>query len=203
VVRPLHQLGALESAVYQLIVLAWLGSEVWIAVRVLAKRAVYGPPGGLGQDRWSGPALIVGVFVSVWAGLALASAVPQASMGAGAPFAFLLGALLAVSGITLRMYSVVSLGRYFELRVTTSAQQPVIEAGPYGLIRHPSYAGGLLTLLGVQLMMTNWLALACFVLAWPGFAYRIRVEEAALSNAIGEPYRGYMRRTRRIIPFVL
>jgi protein-S-isoprenylcysteine O-methyltransferase Ste14 len=32
--------------------------------------------------------------------------------------------------------------------------------------------------------------------------YRILVEEAALQAALGQPYRDYMRRTRRLIPFV-
>lgn len=47
------------------------------------------------------------------------------------------------------------------------------------------------------------LAVLCFVLAWPGFAYRIRTEEAALASTLGEPYREYMRRTKRLIPFLL
>jgi protein-S-isoprenylcysteine O-methyltransferase Ste14 len=34
------------------------------------------------------------------------------------------------------------------------------------------------------------------------FAYRMRVEEAALVEAIGEPYRAYRARTKRLIPDV-
>jgi protein-S-isoprenylcysteine O-methyltransferase Ste14 len=35
-----------------------------------------------------------------------------------------------------------------------------------------------------------------------GLAVRMRVEERALAAALGEPYRAYMLRTKRIIPFV-
>jgi len=70
-------------------------------------------------------------------------------------------------------------------------------------VRHPSYTGALLTLLGILLCSTNWLALACFLFAIPGFAYRISVEEKALANGLGQPYRDYMRRTKRLIPYVL
>jgi protein-S-isoprenylcysteine O-methyltransferase Ste14 len=35
-----------------------------------------------------------------------------------------------------------------------------------------------------------------------GLAYRVRVEEQALSAELGRPYVEYMRRTRRFIPFV-
>jgi protein-S-isoprenylcysteine O-methyltransferase Ste14 len=31
---------------------------------------------------------------------------------------------------------------------------------------------------------------------------RIRVEEEALTNAIGDPYRRYMQRTKRLIPAI-
>ena len=34
------------------------------------------------------------------------------------------------------------------------------------------------------------------------YAYRISVEEAALLAALGEPYQQYVRRTRRLIPFL-
>ena len=34
------------------------------------------------------------------------------------------------------------------------------------------------------------------------FLYRIRVEEQALRNGLGESYIAYMGRTKRLIPFV-
>jgi len=36
-----------------------------------------------------------------------------------------------------------------------------------------------------------------------GYAYRIHVEEAALVVALGQPYKDYMSRTARLVPFVL
>jgi protein-S-isoprenylcysteine O-methyltransferase Ste14 len=50
----------------------------------------------------------------------------------------------------------------------------------------------------------NWASLAatlgCILI---GYAFRIRVEEAALVSALGQPYKEYMRRTARLVPFVL
>ena len=34
------------------------------------------------------------------------------------------------------------------------------------------------------------------------FGYRVRVEERALLSVIGEPYRDYMARTKRFVPFL-
>jgi protein-S-isoprenylcysteine O-methyltransferase Ste14 len=79
----------------------------------------------------------------------------------------------------------------------------VVDTGPYRLIRHPSYTGVVMTIFGVLLCSTNWLALICFVIALPGFAYRIGVEERALVDALGEPYREYMGRTKRLVPYVV
>jgi protein-S-isoprenylcysteine O-methyltransferase Ste14 len=36
-----------------------------------------------------------------------------------------------------------------------------------------------------------------------GYMYRIRVEESALVAALGEPYRSYMARTWRFVPYVI
>lgn len=42
-----------------------------------------------------------------------------------------------------------------------------------------------------------------FVLPAAGYAYRITVEERALAADLGEAYRAYLRRTKRLIPFLL
>ena len=116
---------------------------------------------------------------------------------------FVLGLFVAIGGVALRQAAVAALGRFFTTRVTTRADQTVVDTGPYRYVRHPSYSGMLVTVLGVLLCSTNWVSLACFALAIPGTAYRIRVEERALAGALGEPYRAYMSRTKRLVPFVV
>jgi protein-S-isoprenylcysteine O-methyltransferase Ste14 len=148
--------------------------------------------------------VLIGFLVlSVWAGFIFARVVPQADITTGSSFVFGLGIVLALAGIALRWYAVMALGRFFTTRVMTTKDQTVVQAGPYRFVRHPAYSGALMTVLGVLLSLTNWLSLLCFVLALPGFAYRIRVEERALTDALGEPYRDYMRRTKRLVPFVV
>ena len=56
---------------------------------------------------------------------------------------------------------------------------------------------------GFGLAKGNWLALAvCVVVPLPALLRRIQVEEAELSRVLGDSYRSYQTRTRRLIPGV-
>ena len=195
--RPLYTTSAVAGAFYAMVIVVWAVSEFVIFARHI--KVV----GDRRDDRLSGPALIGGLLVSLWVGGALGGVVPGAAITQGRPVLFALGIVLAIAGVGIRQYAIATLGRFFSIRVTTRPDQTVVDTGLYRFVRHPSYSGTLLTVFGVLLCSTNWLTLACFVLALPGFAYRIRVEEAALAGALGQPYRDYMRRTKRLVPFLI
>ncbi|CAN5369384.1 phosphatidylethanolamine N-methyltransferase family protein [soil metagenome] len=113
------------------------------------------------------------------------------------------GYCLFASGLALRWYSIVYLGRFFTTNVAIAADHRVIDSGPYGLMRHPSYTGLLIAVLGMGLSFLNWASLVlvfvpfCAVLMW-----RIRIEEQALAEGLGQRYTDYMGRTKRLIPFI-
>lgn len=108
-----------------------------------------------------------------------------------------------LSGIAFRWYSASVLGKYFTFDVTVQKDQQLVEVGPYRYVRHPSYTGALMTLFGFGLALENWIAVFagtfCLCLA---YVYRIRVEEAALIETLGDVYRKYAGRTWRLLPFV-
>ncbi len=106
-------------------------------------------------------------------------------------------------GIALRVWSFRTLGRYFTFTVQTSGDQPVITAGPYRVIRHPSYAGILLAVLGLSLFIGNWWSLLALTSAVAcGLVFRIRVEERALLQTLGDAYRTYAAAHKRLVPFI-
>lgn len=108
-----------------------------------------------------------------------------------------------VGGVAFRWYSASLLGKYFTFDVATHSGQTVIDKGPYRYIRHPSYTGALLSLLGFGLALGNWAGLlAGMSCLGAAYAYRIPVEERALISALGEPYRQYLKRTWRLVPFL-
>jgi protein-S-isoprenylcysteine O-methyltransferase len=108
-----------------------------------------------------------------------------------------------LAGAALRVWSVATLGRYFTYVVQVSPDQKVVDTGPYRLIRHPSYSGALLMGAGIGLAMRSAYA-PLVIVATSLLAYLIRifVEERALVEGIGQPYRDYMARTKRLIPHV-
>jgi protein-S-isoprenylcysteine O-methyltransferase Ste14 len=103
----------------------------------------------------------------------------------------------------MRIWAVVVLGASFRLTVETHQGQKVVDKGPYRYVRHPAYSGLLLICVGYGLSLQNWLSLA-FAVIFPAAAlvYRIHIEEQYLISSIGEDYKRYQRRTKRLIPWV-
>jgi protein-S-isoprenylcysteine O-methyltransferase Ste14 len=196
VTPPIVQQPTLRALLYAA-TLVWVASEAWILAtrRVTASASV--------RDRGSRGAVFFGVVAGVWLANALAFGVPGAAIrGLRVPL-FCLGILCMLAGIALRLYAVRVLGQFFTTSVATREGQRVVERGPYRWVRHPSYSGSLLTIFGLCLALINWAAFAGMIPPLLGFGYRIVVEERALQEALGDPYRAYMRRTRRLIPFLV
>ncbi len=112
-------------------------------------------------------------------------------------------ALLVALGAGFRLWSIAMLGRYFRAVVHIQEDHHVVRSGPYRVLRHPSYTGLLVAVLGVSLLYGNWLSVLVFVaLVIAGVLNRIRVEERVLLDGLGEDYAVYMRETNRLIPGV-
>lgn len=120
------------------------------------------------------------------------------------PFLGYFGCLVMVAGLAIRLRAIATLSKQFTVQVAIVQDHKIIDKGLYGIIRHPSYLGSLVTFAGLGLALENWLSLLV-LLALPAAAivYRISVEEKALLDHFGPAYRDYMRRTRRLIPGIL
>jgi protein-S-isoprenylcysteine O-methyltransferase Ste14 len=117
---------------------------------------------------------------------------------------FGIGVLMIVLGSLLRRYCWRTLGEYFTGDVRARANQPVINSGPYRLVRHPSYTAGMIMFIGIGLALGSWLSFALLTIATIAtYSYRVAVEERALLETIGEPYQAYMKERKRFIPYVV
>lgn len=120
-----------------------------------------------------------------------------------APILFWVGLAVLVAGSLFRRHCWRILGASFTAAVIVKPDQAVVERGAYRYIRHPSYTAAALIFLGIGLALANWLSIVVLFLGVAiGYGYRVRVEERALVTVIGDPYRDYMRRTKRFIPYL-
>jgi protein-S-isoprenylcysteine O-methyltransferase len=114
-----------------------------------------------------------------------------------------LAVLLLVGGIALRIWAIRHLGRFFTVDVGIQQGHKVVADGPYRFVRHPSYSGSLVALVGVGFLSFNWLGLiliiTCTLLA---YALRVPVEEKAMLAQFGAEYAEYAARTKRLIPWI-
>ncbi|MGH2885628.1 MAG: methyltransferase family protein [Solirubrobacteraceae bacterium] len=183
---------------FLLAVIAFFGVEV---IQFLRQR-------GWRKDatRIATPAFWVGV--AVWAVVATvmlhrgSHIAPGASIGDGAGV-FAVGMVLLAAGAWLRWSSFWALGQYFTFTVDVSSDQQVVQTGPYRVLRHPGYAGGLLAMIGIGVIYANWIGLAGFIIpCLIIIVWRIRIEEAALLRTAGDPYRTYAAHHKRLVPLI-
>jgi protein-S-isoprenylcysteine O-methyltransferase Ste14 len=114
-----------------------------------------------------------------------------------------IGVTLMLGGWAFRWWSVRTLGRWFKVTVMVEPDQQVVDTGPYRLLRHPSYTGILVTLLGMGVALDSWASVAVAVgLPLIGIVRRIGEEEETLLRELGAAYRDYSRRTSRLVPGV-
>lgn len=129
-------------------------------------------------------AIELGVFAPTWA-----------SFGQFAVPLFWIGVVVLLCGVALRWYTVRVLGECFSRSVRVTEGQEVVENGPYALVRHPTYTAGVLSSLGLGLLLGTWPGLVIVLLATiGGYAYRIRVEERVLRREL-DGYADYCERT--------
>jgi protein-S-isoprenylcysteine O-methyltransferase Ste14 len=146
---------------------------------------------------WAGLIAIVGAF-------ATATDWPEAMMTPRRLPIYLAGIACLIAGGLLRRHCFAMLGSRFTYVVQAAPDQAVVERGAYKYVRHPSYTAGLLLYGGIGLALGNWVSFAFSLIPLAlAYGYRIAVEERALVQTIGAPYADYMKRTHRLIPFVL
>jgi len=176
----------------------FIWSLVFEILRFGVKRGA--PPGNV-QDAGTLRRINVGSNIALWLAL-LVAWLPWLRIR-NPRLALWVGTLVLLAGFLVRRHAMRALGKCFTAAVSVAPDQPLVQSGPYRWIRHPGYAGGFAMFLGIGLALGSWLSVLVFVIEiLLVYTPRVRAEEKALVETIGEPYRAYMTRTKRFIPFV-
>jgi len=185
-------------------VTAWLSALLLVGLlllEVVLRRGVEARSWEAGEDDRSSTRLIVVTYVVAFiAPLALGSA------GAGATrtdsLLAWIGIALGGCGLAVRIWSMRVLGSSYTRSLRTTADQTIVDSGPYRVIRHPGYLGSILVWTGSRLAL-NWLvAIATVVVLGGVYAYRINAEERMLIKHFGSAYDAYKAHTWRLVPYV-
>jgi protein-S-isoprenylcysteine O-methyltransferase Ste14 len=159
--------------------------------------------GSQNRDRFSRYLIIGGMLVGFVLSITTAGFVHSLDITTARPQVFYVGLIVMVGGLVFRWVAIRQLGAFFVPEVVIQPGQKVFQGGLYRSLRHPSYTGTLITVIGYGLALTNWLSLLIMVTVFLKiYTVRMVVEESALLEAFGDEYRQYMLRTRRIIPFL-
>ncbi|MGZ6040499.1 MAG: methyltransferase family protein [Phenylobacterium sp.] len=108
---------------------------------------------------------------------------------------------IGLAGLGLRLWAVLTLRERYTRTLLTHGDHAIERGGPYRMVRHPGYLGSLLCLNGVAFTSGSAAVfVASLVATICGYAYRIRVEDCMLIEALGEPYAQYRREVRALLP---
>lgn len=153
-------------------------------------------------SKWRAGALVVGQF-ALFIAVAAAIAVDGSLLEGEVTVVRVLGALLAVVGVTMALASSWRLGPAMTASPIPKVGGSLIIAGPYRYARHPIYGGIVLTLLGTALFLDSLAGAAIAALLVPYFWMKSSYEERQLRIRF-PGYRGYREVVhRRLIPFLI
>jgi protein-S-isoprenylcysteine O-methyltransferase Ste14 len=111
------------------------------------------------------------------------------------------GFTLIMGGLIIRWIAIIQLGSAFTVDVAINNGVNLKTDGIYERIRHPSYLGMLLVIIGFASAMyslSSFIVLVIPVII--AVIYRISIEEKVLIKEFGDSYILYMKSTKKIIP---
>ena len=115
----------------------------------------------------------------------------------------IVGFIILWTGVLLRNYSIKLLGKHFTATIQLQSDHRLVTSGPYGIIRHPSYLGALLAIVGIAIFLNSFIGvIVAFIAMMIAYTVRISAEEKVLKGLFGSVYIEYQKRTKKLIPFL-
>jgi protein-S-isoprenylcysteine O-methyltransferase Ste14 len=112
------------------------------------------------------------------------------------------GLVVYIVGCVLRVGPMFALGERFRWPLAIQDEHRLVTTGFYRYVRHPSYLGFLLMIVGWALVFRSVIGVALALVPALFAKVAIAAEEAILLQEFGDRYAEYQRRTWRVVPFV-
>jgi len=136
------------------------------------------------------------LFVSIWEFVTVQGMVSRFSAFS------VLGLILFVVGVGIRLIGKRALGKYYSYGLRVLPDHKLVTGGIYRYVRHPISLAVLVNGPGIPLIFSSLYGFIITLALIPLVLYRIPIEEHMLIQRFGDEYRDYMKRTKKLIPFL-
>jgi protein-S-isoprenylcysteine O-methyltransferase Ste14 len=113
----------------------------------------------------------------------------------------IVGAAFMLAGSGLLVAGFLRLGSNLTPLPYPRPQAILVQTGPYRLVRHPMYVGGIVLAYGWALVVRGWLTLVYATVLFVFLDIKSTREERWLADKFPD-YPDYQRRVRKLIPFI-
>jgi protein-S-isoprenylcysteine O-methyltransferase Ste14 len=111
------------------------------------------------------------------------------------------GLIIFVVGMIFLVWARQTLGRNWSQIVSAKEDHELVISGPYRLVRHPMYTGGIVAVIGSAIVAGGAFVFVALVLV-PLFLWRVGAEDKLMERQFPSDYPAYKERTKALIPFV-
>ncbi|MFA5309956.1 MAG: isoprenylcysteine carboxylmethyltransferase family protein [Dehalococcoidales bacterium] len=114
----------------------------------------------------------------------------------------ILGVIMCTAGIIFSAWSRITLGKNWSGRVMVQQEHALVKTGPYGIVRHPMYAGFLFALFGTALVLADIFGFSWSVLSAFFMVVKSRQEDKLLAKEFPGDFLKYRQKVKMLLPFV-
>lgn len=107
-----------------------------------------------------------------------------------------------VLGVTLRIWSLKEIGRFYDPGIVVKVDHQMIDTGPYRVLRHPLHIGTLLQITGLAAFAPVWLASPTVLASLALCLYLNRTEDRTHFHLLGSAFRSYYFQTWDIVDLI-
>lgn len=182
--------GAFIAAAWIVWLVTWILAAGWSA-----RTASHHDLGAESPSRVLTLAAVVMILASYWP-------LPDAVLWIASPEIGWAMAGLVVLGLGFTWAARLHLGPLWSSTSAPTEDHRIVDTGPYGIVRHPVYAGLLLAAVATALEGGRLEAIAGALVLVAAISLRAKLEERFLRRDLGdEAYASYRRRVPMLIPF--
>ncbi len=113
-----------------------------------------------------------------------------------------IGLIMFIGGTILRQTGKHTLGKNYSYGLRTFKNQELVKHGVYKYVRHPITLAAIIYTPALPLVFSSLYGFLIMLLIVPLFLHRIEIEEKMMIEKFGSEYLEYMKRTKKLIPFI-